>query len=84
MIRTHLNMDYLERDAINLLHDLGAIEDLGSGSFRVAAYGRDYWEKLTAPRWHWYRRNWFPALVAGATILFSSVAAAANIINLIV
>ena len=51
---------------------------------RVTALGRDYWEKLTAPRWYWFRRNWFPASVATGTVLFSLVGAAANIVNLVV
>ena len=38
---------------------------------RVTALDRDYCEKLTAPRWYWFRRNWFPASVAAGTILFS-------------
>ncbi len=51
MIGTHLNMEPLEREAINYLHDIGAFEGLGSGgTYRVTAYGRKYWEKLTAPR----------------------------------
>ena len=84
MIGTHMNMDRLEREAINYLHDIGALEELASGStYRVSAYGREYWEKLTAPRWYWFSRNWFPASVAGATILASLVAAAASIVNLV-
>ena len=79
---THLNIDPTERDAIDYLHDVGALDHLGTGSFRVTAYGREYWEKLTAPRWYWFRLNWFLASVAGATILVSVVAAVANIVNL--
>ena len=79
-----LRSDPLQLEAMRYLEDIGAFEKVGSGSYRVTAQGRDHWEKLTAPRWHWFRRNWFPALVAGATILFSSVAAVANIVNLIV
>ena len=83
MIHTHLNMDLLEREAINYLEDIGAFEHIGTGSFRVTALGREYWEKLNAPRWHWFRQNWFPASVAGGTILFSAASAAANILNLV-
>ena len=84
MAITHLNTDPLERDAIEYLVDIGAFENVGTGSFRLTAYGRDYWEKLNAPRWYWFRRNWFAASVAGATIVAASVSAAANIANLIV
>ncbi len=76
--------DSLELDAMHYLEDIGAFERRGSGSYRMTAYGREYWEKLNAPRWYWFRQNWFAASVAGATILAASVSAAANIVNLIV
>ena len=78
----HLNIDPLERAAIEYLEDIRAFENVGTGSFRVTARGRAYWEQLEAPRRYWYRQNWFPALVAGATIVAASVSAAANIVNL--
>ena len=74
----------LKIDAMHYLKDIGAFEREGSGSYRVTAFGREYWEKLNAPRWYWFRRNWFPASVAGATIVAASVSAAANIVNLVV
>ena len=83
MVFTPVNTDPLERDAINYLEDIGAFEHLGTGSFRVTAQGRGYWEKLNAPRWYWFRQNWFPASVAAGTILFSAAAATANILNLV-
>ena len=83
MIYTNLATPHLELDAINYLRDIGALEDLGTGTYPVTAYGREHWGKLTAPRWYWFRRNWFPASVAGATILVSLVAAIANIVNLV-
>ena len=82
MIFISLGTPSLEREATNYLHDIGAFENLGHGNYRVTAYGREYWEKLTAPRWYWFRRNWFAASVAAATILVSVVAAVANIVNL--
>ena len=79
-----LGTPMLEREATFYLRDLGAFEELSSrGTYRLTAYGREYWEKLTAPRWYWFRRNWFAASVAGATILVSVVAAAANIVNFV-
>ena len=63
---------------------LGLLRREGSGSYRVTAQGRDHWERLNAPRWYWFRRNWFPASVAGATIVAASVSAAANIVNLVI
>ena len=79
-----LGTPLLQREATFYLRDLGAFEELASGgTYRLTANGREYWEKITSPRWYWFRRNWFPASVAAGTILFSSVAAAANIVNLL-
>ncbi|MYC38258.1 MAG: hypothetical protein F4X66_15295 [Chloroflexi bacterium] len=75
--------DRLRYDAISYLEDVGAFGYGNLGSLRLTAQGRDYWEKLNAPRWYWFRRNWFPASVAAGTILFSGAAAAANILNLV-
>ena len=83
-ISVSLSSDLLEMDAMQYLADIGAFQQTGAGSFRLTAQGRDYWEKLNAPRWYWFRRNWFPASVAAGTILFSAAAAAANIVNLVI
>ena len=83
MTSTNFGTDPLEGDAINYLADFGAFERVGTGSFRLTACGREYWDRLNAPRWYWFRRNWFPASVAGATIVAASVSAGANIANLI-
>ena len=80
---TLANTEPLRRDAINYLADIDALRDEGVGNYRLTAYGREYWEKLTSPRWHWFRRSWFPASVAAGTILFSGVSAAVNIANLV-
>ena len=74
----------LEGDAIDYLADIGAFEHAGTGSFRVTAQGREYWEQLQAPRRYWFRRNWFAASVAGATIVAALASAGANIANLVV
>ena len=52
--------------------------------YRLTAYGREYWDQLNAPRRYWFRRNWFAASVAGATIVAASASAGANIANLVV
>ena len=83
-IFTPMGTDRLKIDAIRYLADIGAFEQTDTGIFRLTAYGRDHWERLNAPRWYWFRRNWFPASVAGATIVAASVSAAANIVNLVV
>ena len=79
----HYGTHPLEADAISYLADIGAFERVGTGSFRDTARGREYWDQLNAPRWYWFRRNWFAASVAGATIVAASVSAAANIANLV-
>ena len=84
IVRVPLDGDRSEYAAAHYLADIGAFEQRGTGSFRLTAYGRDYWEKLNAPRWYWFRQNWFAASVAGATIVAASVSAAANIVNLLV
>ena len=56
--------------AVGYLQDLGVLEATG-GRLRVTAYGREYYEKLTAPRWHWFKQNWFATIVAMATIAAS-------------
>ena len=71
-------------EALRYLADIGAFERYGTGSYRLTAQGRDYWEKLnTWTPWYWFKQNWFPATVAAGTILFSAAAAAANIVNLV-
>ena len=81
---THARTDALRRDAIGHLADKMALENSGSGSYRLTAFGREYWDQLNAPRWYWLRRNWFAASVAGATIVAASVSAGANIANLVI
>ena len=41
----YLNMNPLRRDATNYLDDIGAFEDVGTGTYQVAAFGREYWER---------------------------------------
>ena len=78
-------IDRLRYDAILYLEDVGAFEQTRSGSFRLTAHGREYWDRLnTWTPWYWFKQNWFPAIVAAGTILFSAAAAAANIVNLVV
>ena len=72
----------LTKDVLAYLADIDVLEG-GMSEYRLTAEGRDYWEKLNAPRWYWFRRNWFAASVAGATIVAASVSAAANIANLV-
>ena len=62
----------LRMDSVRYLDDIGALESEREGhARRITAYGREYYEKLTAPRWYWFRRNWFGAIVAAATFAAS-------------
>ena len=88
---TRNKLDPRKQQAADHLIDLGFLQMSGllgrgyviSDMLRATAHGREYWEELTAPRWYWFRHNWFPASVAAGTILFAGVAAAANIVNLV-
>ena len=79
-IMVHLNMNPLTRDAINYLDDIGAFEKMGTSAYRVTAFGREYYEKLTAPRRYWFKQNWFPAIVAGIAIVTSVAGIAVNVV----
>lgn len=69
--RYRLNNDtpQMRKDAFIFLSDIGALETLERDLFRLSAYGREYYEKLTtwAP-WYWFKQNAFAATVAFATI----------------
>lgn len=80
---TPISTDRLTLDAVHYLADIGAFEKIGTGSYRLTAYGREYWEKLTAPRWYWFRQNAFAASVAFATILFAGASTVVNVVNLV-
>ena len=84
IVMVSLDQDRSGYAAAHYLADIGAFERGNPGRFRLTAQGREYWDMLNAPRWYWFRRNWFPASVAAGTILFSAAAAAANIVNLVV
>ena len=72
----------LERDAINYLRDIRALEDTGTGSYRLTAYGREYWERITTCRlWYWFKRNAFAATVAFATIATSVSGIVFNVLD---
>ena len=69
------------QDALSYMADIDVLAS-GGGYYRLTARGREYLEMLNAPRWYWFRQNWFPASVAAGTILFSATAATANLLNL--
>ena len=82
-VRADMQWSNSRRTAIGFLTYRGAIQEIETGHYRITAVGREYADELFTPRWYWYRRNWFAASVAGATIVAASVSAAANIANLV-
>lgn len=66
--------------AVGYLEDLGVLEPTRN-RLRVTAYGREYYAKLTAPRMYWFKQNWFPAIVAAATIAASVGGIVANVLE---
>ena len=64
----------LDWDAMSYLEDKGCVEGVDAPSqCRITARGRDYWEQLDRPIRYWFKRNWFPAVVAAVTILVGVV-----------
>lgn len=69
--------DSIKVDAVNFLADLGVLG--GEGTYRLTAFGREYWDRINTPApVYWFCQNWFPALVAAATIAASVTSAVAN------
>ena len=72
----------LQRDAAIYLSDKGAFKQTNTGTYRLTAYGREYWDRLNTPTpVYWCKENWFPAVVALATILASLTGAVANLVS---
>ena len=65
-------------DAVHFLEDLGVLFHSNS-AYRLTAYGREYWDRMNTPApVYWFCQNWFPAVVAAATIAASVTSAVAN------
>ena len=62
----------LTDQAMRFLQDLGYAE-YNESSVRISAQGFAYWERLQAPRWHWFKRNITTIIAVSA--LFMSIAA---------
>ena len=72
-IATSISTGPLDNDALQFLTDIGAFERTPTGSYRLTAYGREYWDKEnTWAPWYWFKKNCFPATVAFATIATSA------------
>ncbi len=64
--------------AVRYLGDIGALSIKENPGGRVAVYsvtanGRAYYERLQAPRWHWFKRN-LTTIIAVAALLVSIAA----------
>ena len=67
---TRSKLDPRKQQAADHLIDLGFLQMSGllgrgyvtSDMLRATAHGREYWEKLTSPRWYWFRYNWLLSL----------------------
>ena len=74
-------------EAIEHLIQLGVLTPVIIGAVSQQQYvdmtvkGWDYWEKVTTPRWYWFKQNWFPAIVAAATIAASVGGIVANALD---
>ena len=65
-------------DAVNFLADSGVLVR-GNSEYRLTAIGREYWDRINTPTpVYWFCQNWFPAIVAAATIAASISGAVAN------
>jgi hypothetical protein len=65
------NSSPLERTAADYLESKGCISKL-KRSYVITAIGREYLDQLnTWGPWYWFKNNWFPAIVALATIIAS-------------
>ena len=82
-VRADMQWPNSRRTAIRFLTDRGAIQEIETGHYRITAVGREYADELFAPQRYWFRRNWFAASVAGATIVAALVSTGANIANLV-
>ena len=67
----------LTYEAVRLLAEHGAVEELSSSYYGITISGYDYYEELKSPRVRWAKKNWFPVAVL---IVSSVVTVVANLI----
>ena len=67
-----------ERGALNFLLGNGLIASVGGRSYVLTPEGWAFIDRRKHPRWSWMKRNWFPVLVAMATVVAQLGAAALN------
>ena len=80
--QVYLGDPVLTEQAMQFLQDFDLMEFRETGEathVRLTAQGYAYWEEInTFAPWYWFKRNWFPAIVAAATIAASVTGAIAN------
>ena len=72
--------DVLDLRSLELLDKAGYIR---RKDMFTTLSGLSYLERLKAPRKAWFKDNWFPALVAAATIVFAGVSAGVQLVDLL-
>ena len=50
---------------------------------KTSLSGLEYLERLKHPQYAWIRDNWFPAIVAAATIVLAGVSAGVQLVSLL-
>ena len=75
----------LTDQAMRYLQDKGFMEyrqDNVMTSGRLTAQGYEYWAKInTFGPWYWFKQNWFPSIVAAATIAASVGGIVVNVLT---
>ena len=75
----------LAEQAMQFLQDFDLMEFRETGvvtNVRLTAQGHAYWEEInTFAPWYWFKKNFFPATVAFATLAVSISSIAFNIID---
>ena len=71
-VNTRTPTEPLRVMAIGYLHDIGALRELDPLLYQLTAQGREYWDRINTPTpIYWFKQNWFPAIVAAATVAAS-------------
>ena len=79
-IATSISTKPLDYDALQFLTDIGAFERTRTSSYRLTAYGREYWEQLMAPRRYFLQKNWFRIAGLAVPLILGLTAIIANIL----
>ena len=66
-------------EAVDYLRYKGAL-DPTTNRLRLTAYGREYWEQLTAPRRYFLQKNWFRIAGLAVPLILGLTAIIANIL----